>query len=83
MSVDKNKARFELLLEHRDTLLLLIGDHNKTSCSDEDPNNGAGSSEYGARCNRCALLTLVASDYDTYDFDVEFNFGLKYEKNCN
>ena len=68
------EERFELLVEHRDTLLLLVGDHNKTSCSDEDPNNGVGSAEYGARCQRCALLTVEASDYDKYGFDVEFNF---------
>ena len=75
MSVNTNKAKFQLLVEHRDTLLLLVGGHDKTSCSDTDPCNGVGSAEYGARCQRCALLTVEVSDYDTYDFDVEFNFG--------
>lgn len=65
------EARFRLLVEHRDVLLKFVP-HSRTSCSDEDPNNGLGSADYGARCERCALLTLDMTDYISHDVQ----FGL-------
>ena len=70
---DKRQRRFELLVRHRAALLEFIP-HGRTSCSDADPNNGLGSSNYGARCNRCALLQVDASDYLSYDFGLELYF---------
>lgn len=63
------RARIQLLVEHRDVLLKFVP-HSRTSCSDEDPNNGLGSADYGARCERCALLTLCEGDH--YHYDVQF-----------
>jgi hypothetical protein len=60
------RFRFQLLVKHRDVLLEFVP-HSRTSCSDADPCNGLGSADYGARCERCALLTLDEHDYLSHD----------------
>jgi hypothetical protein len=42
-----------------DMVDVLAPEHYRTSCSDDDIVNGFNSSEYGARCTRCALLEVV------------------------
>jgi hypothetical protein len=70
---DERQRRFELLVRHRYALLEFIP-HGRTSCSDEDPNNGLGRLNAGARCLRCALLEVDTGDCLSYDFSLELNF---------
>lgn len=45
-----------------DTLLLLVPEHDRTSCSDENPCNPGGGG-HPARCIRCALLRVKREGY--------------------
>lgn len=51
---------------------VLLPAHERTSCSDEDPNN-----HYRARCARCALLEAQQSGF--WDLDIDMTLNLKYK----
>ena len=58
--------RAQNLLSHIDALLDLIPDHERTSCSDENPKN------YG-RCARCTLLSFKESGHWDEDYDLRLS----------
>lgn len=71
----KRNEFLRLLVANKPALLPLM-EHDRTSCSDENPANGLGSAEngVGARCMKCGLITLEEfSDVDV-SLSLEFRF---------
>lgn len=58
------KERNALIVKHIDVLLELRPVHDRTSCSDEDPNNER-------RCGRCALLYIKACDFNAEEVSID------------
>jgi len=44
----------------------LAGEHDRTSCSDENPSNGYGTEYRLPRCRRCQLLGAARTGWPTY-----------------
>jgi hypothetical protein len=63
--------KLEKLREHKDLILSLI-EHTRTSCSDNNPCNGYGSAEYGARCNKCHLIEILNNEWSN-EFEVSID----------
>lgn len=61
----KKQEYAALTLLHVNTLLLLVPEHDRTSCSDADVCNDHVNGE-SPRCVRCALLAMTASG-ENYD----------------
>lgn len=61
-----------LVMEHIDALIALTP-HGRTSCSDENPSNGIGSGDHGARCRRCLLLDAKEQGWwpDGYNIEIQ------------
>lgn len=74
--VHKNQEMLKFIVDNKDIVLKLIGDHDRTSCSDLEHNNGFGSSESGGyRCKRCAILDIIDSGFpEAYD-----NWSIQFE----
>lgn len=64
----ENKLNF--LRIHSESILQCI-EHDRSSCSDEDPCNGYSDRTNNARCNKCHLIEILDGDYGN-DFDVKF-----------
>lgn len=64
-------AKIVELRKHKDALLSLVS-HSRTSCSDENPCNGYGTADYGARCMKCHLIKILNDEWNDEMFDVEF-----------
>jgi hypothetical protein len=75
MEIALNKIQLDILREHKGLILNLI-EHDRTSCSDENPSNGYGSASYGARCEKCHLIEILNEDYNN-DFSVSFGVSIK------
>jgi len=67
----KRKSKFELIIKHRETLLIFVPDHGNTDCSDYNPCYGF-SSQW--RCKRCDLLTVTVEHYKEYEFGSSLKF---------
>lgn len=56
----------EIVMQHVDTLLLFVPDHDHTSCNDESPINSSHHarmiSSNKACCNRCELLFIKSTE---------------------
>lgn len=64
----KRDVQMKLAIQHIDTLLDMTPDHDRTSCSDEKPDN------YGsARCNRCVLLFAKKNGYFQEDVQISIS----------
>lgn len=62
------KAR-QLLFDQVDLFLQLLTDHDCTSCSDDNPQNGYAHNSV-PRCRRCALIRMKKDGYND-DFHVD------------
>lgn len=70
----ERRERLRTLVTNRDALLALVP-HGRSSCSDDDPNNGFYSrSGGGPRCDRCALMELTEDHADNFDFTLDLRF---------
>jgi hypothetical protein len=59
----------------RELVDLLCPKHDRTSCSDDNINNGFDAGSHGLpRCSRCALLEIVESKYIPKDMVVNVCF---------
>lgn len=59
-----NAAELKVIAKHKDALLELL-EHDRTSCSDKDPQNGFDSGKH-PRCSKCALMELLEqAEYNT------------------
>ena len=68
----KAKIKLDKFRENKEIILNLI-EHDRTSCSDENPCNGYGSADYGARCKKCHLIEILNDDeMDGFDVSVDF-----------
>jgi hypothetical protein len=74
MEIALNKIQLDKLREHKGLILNLI-EHDRTSCSDENPSNGYGSADYVARCDKCHLIEILNSDWNN-EFSVDFNISI-------
>jgi len=70
MRQDIAKQHIDIIRKYKDVILPLI-EHDRSSCSDENPCNGFGSASYGARCNKCHLIEILDGQYGN-EFDVKF-----------
>lgn len=63
------------LLEARPALLGLL-QHERTSCSDENPSNGYSTSGRGGypRCAKCMLMNLSEADLGEVDLELRLRF---------
>lgn len=67
------QLRQALIVTHIDTLLQLVPEHDRTSCSDSNPSNAA--SGRNPRCNRCQLLQIKQDMYnDSYIVKLSVEF---------
>ncbi len=56
---EKLNAKIAYIREHADVILPLL-EHDRTSCSDTNVDNGFGSrGDNGYRCAKCALIELI------------------------
>ncbi len=62
------EQHIEILKQYKDIILPLI-EHDRTSCSDEDPCNGYYFTDGRARCNKCHLIEIL-NGYHGNGFDV-------------
>jgi hypothetical protein len=67
--------RQALIVDHVDTLLQLVPEHGRTSCSDANPGNAA--SDRNPRCNRCQLLRIKQ---DNYNDSFVLNISVEYQR---
>jgi hypothetical protein len=69
--VENNKIRLDILRSNKDLILSLF-EHNRTSCSDENPDNGYSYVNGHSRCNKCHLMEILDEEYNN-DFEVSFD----------
>ena len=67
----KNKLYLDELRKNKELILSLVK-HGRTSCSDENPINGYGTSDYGARCTKCHLIEILDEEWEDR-FSVTFD----------
>lgn len=61
----KNAEQHDLVLKHVDILLALTPDHQRKSCSDENPCNHSSNIERDyPNCHRCHLIRLKQAQYN-------------------
>ena len=70
----KAKVKLDKIKENKELILSLL-EHSRTSCSDENPCNGNGSADYGARCNKCYLIEILNDEWGD-DFDISFDIKI-------
>lgn len=68
---EENGKRLALLREHKDAILSLI-DHDRTSCSDDRPDNGYISSYQRSWCRKCHLIEILNEEWDN-EFEVSLD----------
>ena len=59
-----HRSHANVIADNIDTLLLVVPEHERTSCSDEDPSNEG-------RCTRCNLLYIKENRWDAANFKFE------------
>lgn len=65
----------QIVVTNLDLLLKFIPNHERTSCSDEQPRNAGR-----ARCSRCVLLALKRAPEMAEDYRFEFSIMRKPEE---
>lgn len=73
-NLDENKIKLNELRKNKDFILSLF-DHSRTSCSDENPNNGYISDAGYARCDKCFLIEILNDEFEN-SFEVSFHMDI-------
>lgn len=63
------------LRESKETIIALTN-HDRTSCNDRNYNNGYGSADYGARCQKCHLIEILNGEHEDGEFEVSFDIHI-------
>lgn len=66
------QERADQLLANIDSILTLLPKHDRTSCSDKDPNNA---NHTRVRCSRC--YALYAKDSGYWDADISLEISIR------
>jgi len=72
-----NAMKLKELAKHKDVILSLL-EHDRTSCSDDDPQNGL-EIDGPPRCAKCGLMDLLedAEWIDECDWEVHFSVSIR------
>lgn len=72
-----NLERLNEMAEHKDVILKFM-DHDRTSCSDEDPCNGIFDPAHTYRCRKCALMEILENPDYYQDYKVDLNVEITH-----
>lgn len=75
---DRLKIHRALVDQYAETLLLFVPEHDRTSCSDEDPKNCSYHTGR-IRCKRCELLYMLKKGHDNLNVSVYLDMQIEEE----
>lgn len=68
---DKTYKKLDQITPEEKKIILKYMKHSCSSCSDDNPCNGYGSAEYGAKCNKCFLVEIFNGEHGgRFDFNL-------------
>ena len=70
-------------MDARKLVDLIIPEHGRTSCSDENLNNGIEKDDGNFRCSRCMLLDLVEGNVSPEEFKKIYAEQSFYISSCS